>query len=430
MESKVDKTDVKVELKLAGLPIGFFIPVAIVVIGAIYLNKLPAGMIGAFAAMIVIGAILGLIGEKTPIVKDYLGGAPVVVIFGTAALVYFQALPEKTIEIIDVFMTSGGFLNFYIAALITGSILGMDSKLLVKAGARYAVPLVAGVIGSFVLAAVVAGVIGYGWKDGILNIAMPIMGGGMGAGAVPMSQIYSQFLNRDATQVLSVLVPALALGNMLSIVSAGLLDKLGQARPSLSGNGRLMKGFDYKVEKEQSPTIQLMGVGLLVSVAFYTLGVLLNIVIKPIHSYALMIISVAVCKIAGVVPEPVQRGANQWYKFIAQNLTLALLVGIGISYTSLADIIAAISIQYIILVVVVVIGAILGAGIVGRFVGFYFIESAITAGLCMANMGGTGDVAVLSAANRMELMPFAQISSRLGGALILIIASFLAPLFA
>ncbi|HAB85555.1 MAG TPA: citrate:sodium symporter, partial [Pseudomonas sp.] len=70
-----------------------------------------------------------------------------------------------------------------------------------------------------------------------------------------------------------------------------------------------------------------------------------------------------------------------------------------------------------------------GAGLVGKLVGFYPIESAITAGLCMANMGGTGDVAVLSAARRMSLMPFAQISSRLGGALILLISSVVVPLF-
>ena len=73
-------------------------------------------------------------------------------------------------------------------------------------------------------------------------------------------------------------------------------------------------------------------------------------------------------------------------------------------------------------------GAFVGAALVGKFVGFYPVEACVTAGLCMSNMGGTGDVAVLSAANRMELMPFAQISSRLGGAIILIIGSLMLSL--
>lgn len=61
----------------------------------------------------------------------------------------------------------------------------------------------------------------------------------------------------------------------------------------------------------------------------------------------------------------------------------------------------------------------------GHLVGFFFVDSAVTAGLCMANRGGSGDLAVLGAADRMDLISYAQLSSRLGGGIILVIGSIL-----
>lgn len=147
-----------------------------------------------------------------------------------------------------------------------------------------------------------------------------------------------------------------------------------------------------------------------------------------IHPYAFMIISVAVVKALSLLPAELERACANWFQFVAKNWTAALLVGIGIAYTNLGQVIAALSPLYIFLVFLVVLGAVVGTAVVGKILGFYPIEAAITAGLCMANMGGTGDVAVLTAANRMELMPFAQISSRLGGAFIILLATFLVPI--
>jgi len=419
----------KKEFKIMGMPAWFFTVASIIVIISSYMGKLPGGMIGSFAYMMALGAIAGLLGNNIPIVKDYLGGGPIVAIFGSAFMVYMGAMPEGTIKIVTDFMKGGGFLSFYIAALICGSILGMDSKLLVKAGARYAAPIIAGVTVSLGLAAVAGGIIGYGWKEAITNIAMPIMGGGMGAGAVPMSQIYSNFLGNSAEYYISVLVPALALGNVFAIITAGLLDRLGKSKPEWTGNGQIMEGFEYQKKEDKEFDIVKMGAGLFTATTFFIVGKILAKFI-PIHAYALMIITVAICKIFNLVPEFVQEGCHQWYRFVAKNFTLGLLIGVGVVYTNLQTVIEAITIQYVLIDAVVVTGSILGAGIVGKLVGFYPIESAITAGLCMANMGGTGDVAVLSASNRMELMPFGQISSRLGGALMLIIAGILVPLLA
>lgn len=178
-------------------------------------------------------------------------------------------------------------------------------------------------------------------------------------------------------------------------------------------------------EKKPSESIQLMGMGLITAMFFYLLGTFINKAVPSVHTYAWMIILVAAAKALGIVPKKIEYAAQQWSQFVMGNWTNALLVGIGISMIDLGAVISSFSITYMILVLVVVGGVALGAGIGGHLVGFYPIESAITAGLCTTNMGGTGDIAVLSSAKRMELLPFAQIATRICGALILVVASIL-----
>jgi Na+/citrate or Na+/malate symporter len=428
-------------LQLYGMPWYFFVIFAAVVLGAVYLGKLPKGMIGAFPVMIVIGAVLGLIGDKTPVINTFLGGGAIVIIFGSAALNTFKILPEAAIKIIDNFEVGEGFLDFYIASLITGSIMGMNRKLLIRAAVRYLPAIIGGVVTAIILGGIVGAVSGYGAQNAILFVTLPIMGGGMGAGAVPLSRIFGETLGRDPGEMINMMIPAVALGNALSIVMGGLLNRLGKIKPGLTGgsgaNAQLMRtaqGSEAARELEISPeyrkardTINLvqMGTGLLIATAFFAFGALINKLVPSIHGYAWMIISVAAVKALGLFPQKFEICCYQWFQFVMQNLTGALLVGIGISYTNLGQIAQAFSPQYLLLVLVTVLGAILGAGFMGRLVGFFPIDSAITAGLCMSNMGGTGDVAVLSASERMELMPFAQISSRIGGAFILILSSIL-----
>ncbi|WP_431024386.1 2-hydroxycarboxylate transporter family protein [Halomonas sp. H5] len=412
--------------RIAGMPLPAFALLTAVLLTAIYTDTLPAGMIGGLLVMMVLGELLGFIGDRLPIVRSYLGGGAILAIFGAAALMYFPVMPAGVGATITDFMKGGDFLNFYIAALITGSILGMDARSLVTIGSRYFVPIFGAVIGAALLAALIGSLVGFTLSDAVLVITLPILGGGMGAGAVPMSQIYEQMLGQPASYYISLLVPALALGNVFAIVFASLLAKLGERYPSLSGNGQIMPGVELE-EREQRLDLSAMGLGVMVALGFYLGGQLLAQLV-PLHPYALMILAVALAKVFGLVPQSLADAATQWYGFVARNWTFALLFGIGVAYTDLSTVIEALTPAYVLIVFAVVAGAALGAGLLGRLVGFYPIESAITAGLCMANMGGTGDVAVLSAARRMQLMPFAQISSRLGGALILLISGLGVPL--
>ncbi len=425
------------DIKIAGLSLPLFLVVAAVTVIAVIMDVLPANMIGALLVMVVFGELLNLIGNHLPIIKTYFGGGPIVVIFGGAALVYYGLIPEKTVETVTNFMKNpGGFLDFYIAALITGSILGMNRDLLIKASLRYIPIILAGVAVALGLVALVGPIIGTPSAEAIAYVGIPIMGGGMGAGAVPISEVFAKALGLDSKEILAKLVPAVALGNAMAIVAGGILKKLGEAKPQWTGNGQMLqKGhFDIKEDAEYKPSLEDYMKGLVLAVAFFTLGAILSKAIKEavgldLHTYAYMIISVAVVKALNILPESTTKAANGWYKFIAGIFTAALMLGIGIAYTSFGDIINAFTLQYVLLCALVIIGAILGTWFVGKWMGFYPIEASITAGLCMANMGGTGDVAVLTAADRLEIMPFAQISSRIGGAMIILLASVLVPLF-
>jgi Na+/citrate or Na+/malate symporter len=437
----------KKPFQLYGMPWYFFIVFGVVVIVATYMGKLPKGMIGAYPLMIVLGVIFGTIGDYTPVIKTFLGGGAIVIIFGSAAISTnfgsadspFFVLPEAAVKIMQNFQVGEGFLDFYIASLITGSIMGMNRKLLIRAAVRYLPAIFGGVLLAVLLCGLVGAVSGYGAQQAILYICIPIMGGGMGAGAVPLSKIFGESLGQDPKNVINIMIPAVALGNALSIVAGGLLNRLGKVRPGLTGgtgaDAQLMRvqgpeAEALKIDPEyqnarESINLARMGGGLLIATTFFAFGMIINKFVPSIHNYAWMIISVAVVKALGLLPQSFEICCYQWFQFVMRNLTGVLLVGIGVAYTDLKQIAMAFSPQYLLLVFVTVVGAIIGSGFVGKLVGFYPIDSAVTAGLCMANMGGTGDVAVLSAANRMELMPFAQISSRIGGAFILILSSFL-----
>ena len=469
---RMEKKEPKKPFQLFGMKWYYFAIFAAIVLVTLYVpinikgddvgvkTNLPAMMLGCFSIMILLGAVFNEIGNRTPIIKDYLGGGAIVCIFAASAMVYFKLFPtslvlatpkdgkatEITGTMYDFFAKGGGFLDWYIAALICGSILGMNRKLLMKASARYLPAILAGVAVAFGLVTLVGLLVGYGAQEALVFIGLPIMGGGMGAGAVPLSKIFGE---ARAAEALARMVPAVAIGNLFAIVMAGLLPKIVKGK-GWNGQGALLVNksndpHEYDLSEEEKAKrekidLRRMGIGLFVSGAFFCLGIIINKffnMILPngqflpkIHSYAWMIISVALCKVFGWLDEDCEIGCYQWFQFISKNLTPMLLIGIGACYVPLQDVISQFNVMYVVLCLVTVIGAVVGSGLVGKLVGFYPVESAITAGLCMANMGGTGDVACLSAADRMELMPFAQISSRIGGAIILLIASVLLSLLA
>ena len=170
-----------------------------------------------------------------------------------------------------------------------------------------------------------------------------------------------------------------------------------------------------------------MGAGLLVACSFFIFGNVLSPFIG-IPGPIIMIFTAAIVKYLNIMPAKVEQGVHHLYKFISLSLTWPLLVGIGVLYTPFKDLVRAITPAYIIICIVIVLAMIASAFFIGKYINMYPIEAAIVTG-CHSGLGGTGDVAILSSSNRMELMPFAQISTRLGGASMVVLATLLLKLF-
>ncbi len=199
----------------------------------------------------------------------------------------------------------------------------------------------------------------------------------------------------------------------------------------MTGNGELLRKSNFDVEESEAPKItpREIAIGLMMAACIYTFSSALSKEILPgfgdvkIHTFAYMVIIVAIVNACGICSEEVKEGAKRLSSFFSKQLLWVLMVGVGIAYTDLGEIMNALTFTNLIIATLIVAGAIIGASVGGWLMGFYPIESSITAGLCMANRGGSGDLEVLAASNRMSLLSYAQISSRLGGGIVLVIAS-------
>jgi len=96
-------------------------------------------------------------------------------------------------------------------------------------------------------------------------------------------------------------------------------------------------------------------------------------------------------------------------------VTYPLLFAVGVSITPWDKLVGAFTILNIIVVVFTVAVLMTTGFLVARLINMYPIDVAVVCS-CSAAQGGTGDVAILTAANRLTLLPFCSIATRLGGA--------------
>lgn len=423
------------ETKILGLPLWQYLILTILVwfIGAkgVLLNN----MVGALCFATIIGTFIGFIGDRIPIWKDWLGGGMLFTSLVSGAFNTFHWLPDNVINTLNTFNGTTGFLDLYILVLITGAVLSVNRRMLIRSFGGYIPCILAAITGSFLFAAGAGILVGVKPLDAIMTYALPIMGGGNGAGAIPMSKIWGEVTGKDSQGWYASAFAILCFGNLIAVLYAALLNRLGKRKPELTGNGELMKTPIQFVEEEKEITPKLgdyaagfsLGLFCFVFSDFYAAKISIinhaNLGFT-IHKFAFMILLVAILNMTGIIPAEVRAGTKGMQQFFVKYMSLPLMITVGIG-TNLTDYIKVFNFQSLVIIVAVVTGACIGSWLVAPLFKFYKIETIITSALCMANGGGAGDIQVLGACERMELMSYAQISSRIGGAIMLVIASFM-----
>jgi malate:Na+ symporter len=415
---------------ISGMPAPMFLAVTLVTVIAAVTKKLPNDTIGGFAVLMLSGMLLSEIGARIPVFR-HIGGPAILCLFVPSALVGYKLMDATALKAVTTTMKTANLQYLYIACLVAGSILGMNRKILIQGFLKMFIPLLVGTAAA-IGAGMLAGLFfGFTPKHTFFFVVMPILGGGIGEGVLPLSIGYSEILNTPQAQLIATLVPAALIGNVVGIVGSGVLKRFGEKYPKYNGEGMLVRtGEDQallKEQKEEAPLdLRLMGSGLLLGCALFILGALLAPV-TGIPGPVLMIIIAALLKVSRVIPASMEAGAYQMYKFMSTNLTSAILVGLGTLFVSWDQLVAAFSPAYFVICVVTVLAMIASGFIVGAKLNMYPVEAGIITA-CHSGLGGTGDVAILSSANRMGLMPFAQISTRIGGAAMVVFATVMMKL--
>lgn len=410
---------------VAGLPLPLYLIILALTIACMYAGCIPKSLIPSMLLLMVLGEGLAALGNTIPGIKTYLGGS-VVCILGGAFITYLGVIPRQSQETMAYLINDSGFLTFYIAALITGSLFDVDRGLLLRATVRILPVSLCAIAAGVTLSGLWGILLGDTFWEGVLYIGIPMTSGGMTAGAVPLSDTYSKVLGTTPAEILNRIAPATVLGNVVAIIFAAIANNIGRTHPKLTGNGTLVNdGREVRRPDPVEPTLMNLFSGMMIAFAFYQLGALFNHFVEIVPTYAWMIIFVVLVKCLGLLPGEMEDAARVWGKFAIKAWTYACLAGIGFVLIDLNVILNDLTLLYLAGVVLILVVITFTGAFLGKAMGFYPLESAIAAGMCTTNMGGSGNVAVLSSAHRLELLPFAQIVTRACGALMLTLGGIL-----
>ena len=273
------------------------VALAIVAIVAVLIGQgaLPTDILVAIAVLSLGGFLCAEIGKRLPILSS-LGAAAILATFLPSYLVYVHLLPTALTTSITTFTKSSNFLYLFIACVIVGSILGMDRRMLIAGFVRIFVPLAAGTVVATGAGCATGWALGLGLQHTFFKVVIPIMAGGVGEGALPLSIGYGAIMHQAQGPIFAEILPVVMFGSLTAILLAGGLNLIGKRVPHLTGNGRLQAVEaiepDAATEPLPPPTLEIVAAATVLAVTLYLAGTVAQTLWKFPAPVAMLIVAV------------------------------------------------------------------------------------------------------------------------------------------
>ena len=227
-----------------------FVVLLAVIAGFAATGTVPSDILMAIVLLSMGGFTCAELGKRIPIIRN-IGAAAIFATFIPSFLAFHHLLPASILRSVTNFTKDSNFLYLFIACIIVGSILGMDRGVLIKGFLKIFIPLVAGSVVGRHRRHGHRQLLGLGAYHTFFFVVVPIMSGGVGEGAIPLSIGYAQILHQQQGDLFAQVLPPVMLGSLTAILLAGTLNYVGKKYPHLTGEGRLQPGEHDELEFEE-----------------------------------------------------------------------------------------------------------------------------------------------------------------------------------
>src|SRR5258708_3435649 len=242
-----------VDAKIGIVPLPLFVVLIALIAAFAATGSVPSDTLMAIVLLSMGGFACAELGKRIPIIRN-IGAAAIFATFIPSFLAFHHLLPQSVLNSITQFTKDSNFLYLFISCIIVGSILGTDHAVLIKGFLKIFVPLAAGSVAGGIVGTLVGVLLGLGAYNTFFFIVVPIMAGGVGQGAIPLSIGYSQILGLPQGDLFAQVLPPVMLGSLTAILLAGTLNFVGKRYPHLTGEGRLQPGEEEELQREEEDT--------------------------------------------------------------------------------------------------------------------------------------------------------------------------------